>query len=357
MPRCEGHRIACGNTPALSLTKTKKAESAPPMSKQNLTKLVIFGLATKTMATCLHTFQNCGPGCFNKDNLVLNGGLRICAPVGAGYFSPSNDNTRYECESGSYSNHDEAEFCSICDAGSISGVGFRDCFLCPSGFYQELPGQATCKECVPGYDGDGANDFSYNAMTNTLYCELTGVEPSMVPSFSPSNSPILRASATPSQEPSRHLSNSPSRNPSSKPSQKASRHPSTSPSRKPSATPTTFPSGATSVAPSLRSRRASVPASALVASVALVVVLLAALVCKICMQRRKKRARDIAELHAAAQDMSGDDLEDGAFVQAVLQQHHPAKVDEKGGKTQATDVIVILDAVAVAVNEAEVTII
>ncbi|KAI2502716.1 hypothetical protein MHU86_11701 [Fragilaria crotonensis] len=319
--------------------------------------LVIFGLATNAMATCLHTFQNCGAGCYNKDNLVLNGGLHICSPVGAGYFSPRNDNARYECESGSYSNHDEAEFCSICDAGSISGVGFRDCFLCPSGFYQELPGQANCKECAPGYDGDGANDFAYDSMTNTLYCELTGVEPSMVPSLSPSNSPTLRASSTPSQEPSRHPSASPSRNSSAKPSQKPSRHPSLSPSRKPSAAPTIARSGAPSMAPSLRRRRATVPASALVATVSLVVVFLGAFAFKICMQRREMRAKEIAELHEAARDMSGDDLEDGAFVQAVLQQHQPAKVDEKCSKKQTTDVIVILDAVAVEVNDAEDTII
>ena len=65
------------------------------------------------------------------------------------------------------------------------------------------------------------------------------------------------------------------------------------------------------------------------------------------MQRRNKRIKEHAELHEAAAEMSSDDLDDDAFVQAVLQQHRPAKVDEKDCKAQAMDVIVILDAVAV----------
>ena len=346
------------------------------MSKQNLSAfsvLVALLLATKATATCLNTFQNCGAGCYNKDNLVLNGGLRICSPVGAGYSSPRNDNDRYQCRRGSYSSHDEAEFCSICDAGSISDTGFRECFLCPSGFYQELPGQATCKECVPGYDGDGANNFSYNAMTNTLHCELTGVEPSMAPSVPPSKSPSLRASATPSRAPSRQPSrvpsadpsskpsrkpslgpsSSPSRNPSATPSRKPSRHPSSSPSRNPSATPTRAPSAVPSMAPSLRRRRATVPASVFVVTVSLVLVLLAAFVCKICVQRRKMHAKEHAELHETAAAMSGDDLDDAAFVQSILQQHQPAKVDEKDSKAKAMGMIVILDAVAVEVTADE----
>jgi hypothetical protein len=43
-------------------------------------------------------------------------------------------------------------------------------------------------------------------------------------------------------------------------------------------------------------------------------------------------------------------MDDAAFVQAVLQQHQHAKVDEKDSKAKAMDVIVILDAVAVEVN-------
>ena len=67
-------------------------------------------------------------------------------------------------------------------------------------------------------------------------------------------------------------------------------------------------------------------------------------------QRRKEQARERAELHEAAVAMSSDDMDDAAFVQAVLQQHQPAKVDEKDSKAKAMDVIVILDAVAVEVN-------
>ena len=90
--------------------------------------------------------------------------------------------------------------------------------------------------------------------------------------------------------------------------------------------------------------------SVFVATAALVVVLVVAFAYKIGVQRRRAQAREHAELHEAAAEMSSDDLDDGTFVQAILQQHRPAKVVEKDCKAQAMDVIVILDAVAVEVN-------
>lgn len=97
-----------------SLTKQKNRTSDPTiyiMSNLSiLSVLVALLIATNATATCLHTFQNCGAGCYNKDNL----GRCICSPVGGGYSSPRHDNARYKFASrGSYSNHDEAEFCSI----------------------------------------------------------------------------------------------------------------------------------------------------------------------------------------------------------------------------------------------------
>jgi dolichyl-phosphate-mannose--protein O-mannosyl transferase len=44
-----------------------------------ITLSILLISVTNAMATCLHTFQNCGPGCYNKDNLVLNGGLIVSA--------------------------------------------------------------------------------------------------------------------------------------------------------------------------------------------------------------------------------------------------------------------------------------
>ena len=204
----------------------------------------------KSSAECSPTFQSCGSGCYNKDNVVLNGGLRICVPAGVGYFSPRNDNDRYVCPRGTYSNNTEAESCSVCPAGSISDVAFRECFLCPAGFYQELPGQYTCKQCVPGYNGEGSNSFFYNVNTNTIYCELTGIAPSEVPSKSPSQTPTMTKSESPSTIPSRHPSEIPSLDPTTSPSMEPSRNPSQMPSLQPSMSPTKTPSAIPSLSPS-----------------------------------------------------------------------------------------------------------
>ena len=204
----------------------------------------------KSSAECSPTFQSCGPGCYNKDNVVLNGGLRICIAVGVGYFSPRNDNNRYACSRGTYSNNTEAESCSVCPAGSISDVAFRECFLCPAGFYQELPGQYTCKQCVPGYNGEGANSFFYNVNSNTLYCDLTGIAPSEIPSQSPSQTPTMTKSESPSTMPSRSPSEVPSLAPTTSPSMEPSRNPSQIPSLQPSMSPTKTPSAIPSLSPS-----------------------------------------------------------------------------------------------------------
>lgn len=204
----------------------------------------------KSNAECSPTFQSCGSGCYNKDNVVLNGGLRICVPVGVGYFSPRNDNNRYACPRGTYSNNTEAESCSVCPAGSISDVAFPECFLCPAGFYQELSGQYTCKQCVPGYNGEGANSFFYNINTNTLHCELIGIAPSEVPSQSPSQTPTMLKSEHPSSMPSIYPSEVPSLAPTANPSLEPSRNPSQTPSLQPSMSPTVTPSAMPSQSPS-----------------------------------------------------------------------------------------------------------
>jgi Tyrosine-protein kinase ephrin type A/B receptor-like len=305
-----------------------------------ITLSILIIIVTDAMATCLHTFQNCGPGCYNKDNLVLNGGLRICSPVGAGYFSPNNDNIRYACPRGSYADQDEAEACSICDAGSISGVAFRSCFLCPEGFYQELPGQFNCKECLPGYTGEGSNDFSYDVETNTLRCELTGVAPSSVPSASPTNVPTLTPSTTPSIMPSHLPSMRPSTHPSLKPI--PSTRPSLRSSSSPSLTPTVMPSASPSAAPSVTPRRAAVlPAYVLIATLSFLGLVFAAIAWKVC-RRRTSLQEDV--------ETTSFEPEDQKPVDAV--RHYPSGYETKatackGDTNNVLDVIVILDATVV----------
>ena len=301
---------------------------------------------------------------------MLNGGLRICSPVGPGYFSPSNDNNRYLCPRGTYSDQDEAASCSICEAGSISNAGFAECSLCPSGFYQELPGQYYCKQCTPGYNGDGANNFSYNMESNILYCELTGVEPSMIPSVSPSASPTAQVSAVPSHWPSKNPSHSLSRDPSEASSQAPSQHPTVSPSRhaslrlspSPSAIPppTTTPAGL----PSLPTQRSVAPVLTvlLVATLSVAALLIAAFVINL-VRRRQQQHAPTGEHHKSEGPTTSnyDDLDDATFVRAVIQANQQGRADvklsEKTGKhIPPNEIMVITDAIAIEVKPADIAI-
>jgi hypothetical protein len=61
----------------------------------------------------------------------------------------------------------------MCPAGSASGGKASACTLCPPGFYQDLPGQSTCKQCRTNTDlftGYGANDYALEG--NTVVCAL-----------------------------------------------------------------------------------------------------------------------------------------------------------------------------------------
>ena len=122
-----------------------------------------------------------------------------CQPVGHGYYSPNNDNRRYPCPLGTYSNQLNAVTCEECPAGTFSNTatavpsssssssltagllspplgatapgGAVTCEPCASGTYTPLPSSVICLSCDPShYDGFGS-DYGYQDVVNgTVYC-------------------------------------------------------------------------------------------------------------------------------------------------------------------------------------------
>lgn len=142
-----------------------------------LASLIFLLLPISTNAICENTFKKskCDVGCWNEGDAVLPDGLRVCVPVGKGFASGSNANDRRACPSGTYSNDLQGGGCSVCPAGSASGVKASSCSLCPPGFYQDRDGQSTCKQCLEtdlfsGYYG--AN--SYRLQDTTVVCAVRG---------------------------------------------------------------------------------------------------------------------------------------------------------------------------------------
>ena len=187
-------------------------------------------------STCINTPAACGAGCWNEDNLVTSSGLRVCTPVGQGYYSPIHSNERFLCGPGTASSNPEAAACTPCEPGSyssgrsFSGGGATTCTLCPSGFYQDKYGAALCFFCDLGlYDGNGSKGVTADGL-----CFLEK------PSESPSSAPSKDASTAPSVAPSLMSSLTilvpRSESPSSAPSKDASTVPSVAPSLSPSLT-------------------------------------------------------------------------------------------------------------------------
>ena len=93
-----------------------------------------------------------------------------CQPVGVGYFSPNNDNDRYPCEPGSFSNTETAASCRSCPAGSYAyKEGMTGCDLCPPSTYSAEPQSTYCLECEAlFYDGDGS--VNIQVFNGISYC-------------------------------------------------------------------------------------------------------------------------------------------------------------------------------------------
>lgn len=99
---------------------------------------------------------SCSKGCYVPFNTSL------CIAVGAGYFSPAYDISRYPCRAGTYSDTSTASACFKCPPGSFSPrTGSTTCSFCPSGYYSQTSGSKECFPCnTTFYDGVGS-DYGY----------------------------------------------------------------------------------------------------------------------------------------------------------------------------------------------------
>jgi hypothetical protein len=146
----------------------------------------------------------CPQGCWHGSGITFSNGSRQCEPVGTGYFSPRNDDGRYPCAPGTFSNMETAEVCVSCPAGTHASVeGMDTCHVCPSSTYSAMPRSTSCSLCDPThYSGDGAN--SVQVWNGNIYCVLSTIAPEAVtitasptasPSKAPSNAPTHSTTA------------------------------------------------------------------------------------------------------------------------------------------------------------------
>ena len=232
-----------------------------------LTTALLLTLSVSQDQGCGLFVGSCPQGCWLASGIVFSDGSRMCVPVGEGYYSPRNNDLRYKCNSGTFSNFPTAEVCTSCPAGTYSSSqGSVSCSVCPAGTYSGRPQSQYCSLCDPTYySNEGAN--SAEAFGGKFYCILLtsaptplqsslpsispSISPSMPPSMDPSAIPISSAvftrSATPSAQPSSHSTVEPSSEPPigkvQVPSGNASHYLRTfEPSLKPSAAPSIYPS-------------------------------------------------------------------------------------------------------------------
>ena len=106
----------------------------------------------------------CTAGCW-KSSLASSA---ACEPVGAGYYSPANDNRRYQCPAGSFAASDGiVSSCRLCPPGSFADtLGSSQCHYCPVGSYNSQSGAVSCTACDSTYyHGIGSDAV---ALTTTL---------------------------------------------------------------------------------------------------------------------------------------------------------------------------------------------
>lgn len=131
----------------------------------------------------------CPQGCYHASGILNSDGTRTCEPVGAGYYSPPNDNLRYICSFGTYSASDTAHVCSSCPPGThSSSAGASTCEICPRAHYSNLPGSIFCSPCNPEvYNDEGSN--AIQVWSGTIFCAITVPSPTSHPLASPTMTP------------------------------------------------------------------------------------------------------------------------------------------------------------------------
>ena len=159
------------------------------MGGRSLKGLALYSLAiypAVDASGCTNTQSDCMEGCYFGGGTVSCGlgcVARVCLPVGQGFYSPVDDNTRYPCPPGEYSDIAEAQVCT----------------QCPEDTYQDALGQISCTSCSPGTFTNGL--IGQDSAFDCILVPATP-QPSQQPSEQPSQHPSLRPSALPSYEPS-----------------------------------------------------------------------------------------------------------------------------------------------------------
>jgi hypothetical protein len=198
-----------------------------------LSAVSVFADDTVASLTCGISTEPCPSGCWNSNGVVGSDGTRYCHPVSRGFYSLVNNDDRYPCEPGYYSNQDAADICEPCPWGTYAPqIESKTCTPCPPGSYNPYFGSDWCSTCDQGiYDGTGS-DFTLS-VGGIRYClepppnEFLSYEPYSSPSQTPPLSPTAIFTSTPTAAPSEAQSQMPSGMPSENPSVSPSVIPST----------------------------------------------------------------------------------------------------------------------------------
>jgi hypothetical protein len=160
---------------------------------------------------------SCPQGCWHESGLIHGDGSRACVHVGMGQYSPRNDNRKYPCGMGTFSNIDHAELCSSCPAGThASTAGRSECQACIPGTYSGIPRSAYCIPCDPEhYNGEGAN--SVQVWNGAVYCVLFTFEETLAATSPPTSAPTMTPTMTPTSTPTVTPSMTPTSTPTSTP--------------------------------------------------------------------------------------------------------------------------------------------
>jgi hypothetical protein len=164
--------------------------------------LVVAEAAKKGICPDKEAGSFCPEGCWHESGIAFSNGFNKCEEVGFGYYSPQNENLRYSCEPGTFSNLEKAVMCISCPMGTYSPMrGQSGCVACPTGTFSGMLGSITCDPCDPTfYQGVGAN--TKQVWGGISYCVLSSEFiplPTTENALPPSSVPTMLVSLYPSQ--------------------------------------------------------------------------------------------------------------------------------------------------------------
>jgi hypothetical protein len=97
----------------------------------------------------------------------------FCRACPAGYTSKRGASECTKCSPGYFSPVPGSGICTICVAGTISGikVGATDCTACPAGEYSSVEGASVCQRVPPGYYTSLPGSTSFHICDQGTYSE------------------------------------------------------------------------------------------------------------------------------------------------------------------------------------------